>query len=90
MLSEFALGLAKNLLLQATKTEPPFTYEQFKGLPKDYSLKMFHTQGRKEGQLCASTMKSKLSYQGINSAMEGGRKQFLFFLINQGRTLECE
>ena len=51
---------------------------------------MFHTQGQKEGYLCASTKKSKLSYQGINSAMEEGRKQFLLFLINQGRTLECE
>ena len=35
---------------------------------------MFHTRGRKEGYLCASTNDSKLDYQQNNLAMEERKK----------------
>ena len=44
---------------------------------------MFHTQGRKEGYLCASTNDSKLDYQQNNSAMEERKKTISPLPIDQ-------
>ena len=44
---------------------------------------MFHSQGQKEGYLCASTKYSKLDYQETISAMEERKKTISPRPINQ-------
>ena len=49
---------------------------------------MFHTQGQKEGCLCANTKISRLPYQEANSVVEEWKKTISPLANEQCRTLE--